>query len=227
MPSMKTVLITGASRGIGKALAQKFLQEGFLVFGTSTKGSLDYQHENLRALQLDLGSIESIESCVKKFAETGADLDILVNNAGVLLDEHEKALRPDLLQATLQINVIGTAAFTERMLSSVKKGSHIVMTSSTAGSLERTGHARARFPSRYPAYKISKAALNMYMRTLALRMQEEDITVSAVNPGWVKTDMGGEGADLTPEESAEDVYQFAVSSPPTGLFWFKGERLPW
>ena len=79
----------------------------------------------------------------------------------------------------------------------------------------------------YPAYKISKAALNMYTRTLALELKERGVTVSSVNPGWTKTDMGGEDAPFTPEQAAQGIYQIAVSRPPTGGFWFAGESVPW
>lgn len=95
--------------------------------------------------------------------------------------------------------------------------------SSSAGSL-----ARSKEPDddEYPAYRISKTALNMYTRTLAVRLNGM-VTVSSVHPGWVKTDMGGSDADREPEEAAEDIFKLANSHVETGQFWFKGEKFPW
>ena len=89
------------------------------------------------------------------------------------------------------------------------------------------GQALSHFPYHYPSYKISKAALNMYTRTLALRLKESDIIVSSVHPGWARTDMGGQDADISPEEAAEGIYGVATSKPETGQFWFRGKHLPW
>lgn len=224
---MRTVGITGISRGIGKALAHTFLEHGWFVIGTSTTGAVDFTHENLQVHTLDLSSSESIESCVEAFQKGNTQLDVLINNAGVLLDEDDTVLVPEKLQATLAVNVVGTTDFTERMISCIAPAGHIIFISSTAGSLELTGHLESHWPNHYPAYKISKAALNMYMRTLAQRLKKDKLTVSSVHPGWVRTAMGGEEADLTPEEAAAGIYEFALTSPETGGFWFKGERLPW
>jgi Dehydrogenases with different specificities (related to short-chain alcohol dehydrogenases) len=223
---MQTVLITGATKGIGKALAQKFLREGYRVFATSME-ALDYAHEDLKVFPLDLRSPESIAACASEIEQTRMPVDILINNAGVLLDEDETMLVPERLRATLEVNLIGTAAFTEAILPFVSAQGSIVMISSTAGSLALVDHPSSHYPRHYPAYKISKAALNMYMRTLALRLGDTGITVFSVHPGWVRTDMGGEEADLAPEEAAEGLYETIISRPQTGGFYFKKERLPW
>ena len=229
---MQTVLITGVGRGIGRALAHVFLEERFFVVGTSTTGAVDFEHQNLSILQLNLSSRESIEACASAVRSLRRNVDILINNAGVLLDEDETVLLPEKLRATLEVNLIGTADFTERLLGSIAARGHIIFISSTAGSLELVseypGGSYSHFPLHYPAYKISKAALNMYMRTLATRLKgQNDIIVSAVHPGWVKTEMGGSEANISPKEAALIIYQFARSSPETGFFWFKGEKLPW
>ena len=194
---MKTVLITGIGRGIGKALAQKFLAEGWQVSGTSQTGSVDYSNANLKVFQLDLTSTDSIEKCAEAIAsdmsKSGAKVDILINDAGALFDDEDTKLIADKLRKTLEVNLIGTADFTERIIPMINNEGHTIFMSSAAGSLiEMDDIESSHFPYHYPAYKISKCALNMYMRTLAARLKHEgtNIIVSSVHPGWVKTDMG-------------------------------------
>ena len=67
----------------------------------------------------------------------------------------------------------------------------------------------------------------MYTVTLSRLLEQRKIIVSSVHPGWVRTDMGGQEADITPEEAAENIYEFANSQPASGQFWFKGKQLPW
>lgn len=224
---MQTVLITGVGRGIGRALAHVFLKNGYFVIGTSTTGVVDFAHENFSVHQLDLSSPSSIEACTEAIHGMDRKIDILLNNAGVLLDEDEIVLIPEKLRATLEVNLVGTAAFTEGMLASVTAHGHIIFISSTAGSLEYEEHLASHFPMHYPAYKISKTALNMYMRTLAMRLKKSGPIVSSVHPGWVQTEMGGTEADISPEQAANAIYRFALTSPETGFFWFQGEKLPW
>ncbi len=224
---MKTVFITGISKGIGRALMQKFLDEGFDVIGTAYSGDVPETHERLSIFNLDLASSQSITACADSVISTGKKIDILINNAGILADEDETTVVVDKLRRTLDVNLIGPVDFTERLVSSIVSGGHIINISSTAGSLELAGKGESHFPLHYPCYKISKAGVNMYTRTLALRLKKDDITVSSVHPGWTKTDMGGEEADITPEEAADGIYSIAVSKPETGGFWFRGERLPW
>ncbi len=223
---MKTVLITGIGRGIGLALAEKFLAEGWQVIGTYLNSGPDLVKANLKTVPLDLSSEDSIGEAIKIIAGFNLKIDLLINNAGVLLDEEETALKPDKLSQTLKVNVVGTANFTEQVLPLLAEGSQIIFISSEAGSLALSGRGISHYPDHYPAYKISKAALNMYMVTLARRLDQQ-IIVSALHPGWVKTTMGGEEADLTPAEAAENIYTFSLSSHPTGQLWFKGESIPW
>ncbi len=218
---MKTIVITGASRGIGKALAERFLQNGDFVIGTSTSGTSPIEHERFLMLQLDLSNAESIATCTKSIVDSGGKIDILINNAGIWSGiEDDAIIHLDLLRKTLEVNLFGTIDFTERLISVMNKGGHILNISSSSGSMGHTYH------SDYPDYKISKAALNMVTRCLAIRLDGK-VTVSSVHPGWVKTDMGGSDADIEPEEAAEDIFKLAVSKPETGQFWFKGEKFPW
>lgn len=222
---MKTVLITGVDKGIGHALMQKFLSEGHFVIALFYANRPE-PHENLKDFALDLGKPESIASCVVAIENFGRRIDILVNNAGILADEEETQVVIEKLRKTLEVNLIGTIDLTQRLLPILSDDAHIVNVSSTAGSLELVGKV-SHFMGHYPAYKISKAALNMYTRTLALELAGRGITVSSVHPGWVKTDIGGEEADLTPQQAAQGIYDLAISRPQSGGFWFVDKRLPW
>jgi len=228
--NMKTALITGVGRGIGQALAQKFLKEGWAVIGTTFNSAAPIENVNLKTYPLDLGSPESIKKCADDIIASGVKIDILINNAGALFDDEETHLIADKLRKTLEVNTIGTADFTEQIIPCLNDNSHIVCLSSQAGSITDMDHIEdSHEPYHYPAYKISKAALNMYVRTLAARLHHEGagIIVSAVHPGWVKTDMGGAEAPTTPEEAAENIYKLAISRPETGQFWFNGKKYPW
>lgn len=224
---MKTVLITGVGSGIGRALTEKFLKEGYVVIGTYRSNPPDFTHDSFVVYQLDLSSTESISGCFESLKKSGHTIDILINNAGALFDEDETKVNVEKLRQTLEVNLIGTIDFTERILASIHAGGHIVNISSTAGSLDLTGKGASHEPGHYPAYKISKAALNMYTRTLALRLKKEKIAVSSVHPGWVRTDMGGPEADISPNEAAKDIFNFAITHPETGRFWHAGSQIPW
>lgn len=218
---MKTVVITGASRGIGRALAERFLKNGDFVIGTSTTGTLPISHDRLFAIPLDLSNPESIAACMKSIFGFWKTIDILINNAGIWSgEEGDPVVHLDGLRRVLEVNLFGTIDFTQQALPILSMGAHIVNVSSRGGSMAYTHHGN------YPDYKISKAALNMFTRTLSFRL-EGKATVSSVHPGWVKTDMGGSDADIEPGEAAEDIFTLANSQVESGQFWFKGENFPW
>lgn len=218
---MQTTFITGISHGIGKATALKFLNEGYQVIGTSLDGTLDFEHENLRMVKLDLNNQESIDNCAKELSDMNKKIDIYINNAGILLDEGEDHIVIDKLKGTLQVNLIGPIDLTQKNLSLMNDDGHIINISSSAASLTKVHHTD------YPAYKISKAAVNMFTVWLAFKLKDK-IKVSCVHPGRVRTGMGAWEGDMEPEEAAEYIYKTATDKDiETGQFWFKGEKFPW
>ena len=220
---MKNVLITGASRGIGFATAQKFLQEGWFVIGTSTSGKVDIQNENFLPVKLNYLEQASIASAIEAVVGTGKKIDILVNNAGSAEDEIDDPLDIELLREDLEINLIGPADLTNRLLGQLNSPSHVINISSMASSMndpiKDTWHV--------PAYKISKAALNMFTRTMGRQLESKNITVSSFDPGWVRTDMGGEDAPRDPKEVAEEIFDLANREVETGQFWLHGKKRGW
>lgn len=232
MVTMKTAVVTGIGKGIGRAVAQKFLSESYRVIGTVLESAPPEKIANLDAVKMDLSKPDSIKDAVQNISALAGDqkIDILINNAGTLLDENDIVLDPAKLRSTLEVNLVGTADFTEQMLGAMSEDAHIIFISSSAGSLEDMDDVEgSHFPYHYPAYKISKCALNMYMRTLSARLRKNGagITVSSLHPGWVKTSMGGDEAPVAPEEAANDIFALALSHPQSGQFWFKGKKHPW
>jgi len=218
---VKTVFITGISRGIGKATALKFLEEEYFVIGTSIDGAVDFSDDNLKIFTLDLYSDESITKCSKAVKDFGKKIDIFMNNAGVLLDEGESEVVIEKLRKTLQVNLIGAIDLAQRLLPMINEGGHIVNISSSAGSISDVQHPD------YPAYKISKAALNMFTSWLAFKLKGT-CTVSSIHPGRVRTDMADGEGDMDPPEAAEYIFETATNIDlETGQFWFKGEKYPW
>jgi len=221
---MKTVVITGISRGIGKALANKFLNEGYRVIGTSTSGKVDIRNENLEIIKLDLSNQKSIALATKKIASITTKIDILLNNAGTSFDEVDEEIDVSVLRKTLEVNLLGPIDFTKRLIQYISKGGQIINTSSIMASLTTDiGNNILDCPS----YRISKTAVNMYTKTLASLLKKRGVIVSSIHPGWVKTAMGGEDAPREPKEAADQIFKLATTSHETGLFWYDNEKLPW
>lgn len=217
----RKVVITGASRGIGKVTADRFLDAGWTVIGTSRTVR---QTRSIEWVQLDLARSGSIQTAAKRILATGP-IDVLVNNAGILPHGERNfnafPVNETALRETLEVNLIGTIDFTERLISNISRDGHIVLLGSMCGSLTEATVARS------PMYSISKAALHMYGRQLASLASEIGITVSVIDPGWVKTDMGGTKAEREPREAAEEIYQLATTNVPTGKFWKGGKERDW
>lgn len=222
---MKTVVITGTSRGIGRALAEKFLHEGYKVIGTATSGKSDISNPNFTIVQLDLTNSKSIENASSEILSHTDQIDILINSSGVNFEDWDIVqINVQTLRKTLEVNLIGLIDFTEHLLPKIAAGGQIVNMSSRMASLSQNTTVNS---ADNPSYRISKAALNMYTKTLASRLRNKDIIVSSVNPGWVKTDMGGDDAPRTPAEAAEQIFKLATTQHETGLFWFDNKKFAW
>ncbi|MDD5198886.1 MAG: SDR family oxidoreductase [Terrimicrobiaceae bacterium] len=205
------ILITGASRGIGHALSIAFAKAGWTVFASSRKPqapllwNVAREFPNLRPLVLDVLDDSSVGEAAAAVAKETDSLDVLVNNAAVFPGEGDERLE-DLDLAwfgeAVETNVTGVARVTRAALPLLRKGNRprIVNISSGAGSISD----KEDF-SYYP-YSVSKAALNMLTRAMAAEFRTDGITVTALSPGWVQTEMGGPNAPLTAEQSARSLY---------------------
>jgi NAD(P)-dependent dehydrogenase (short-subunit alcohol dehydrogenase family) len=237
----KLAIVTGANRGIGKAIAAALEKKGLEVIATDRK-------------RLDVSDDASIDRFVASL-DRARGVDVLVNNAGVSLDGFDANVARD----TLRVNLVGAMHLTDRLLSFFNDQARVVMLSSGMGelsvipsrairdrftdpSLDRAGllaltdefvaavASGKRDLGGFPrnSYSVSKVALNAYVRILAreLAADPRHIAVNAACPGWVKTDMGGRSAPRTVEQGAKTpVFLSLLEGPdaPSGRF-FRDER---
>ena len=225
---MKTIVITGASRGIGLATARKFLADGWRVIGTYRKHQIPFDDARLTKIELDLGSPTSIARAAEAIKKIAPNVDVLVNNAAIILDAQDETVDLEKIRKTFEADVFGTIDLTEKLLAHMRSGGHIITIDSLYGAFS--------FPiddTSSIGYRMAKAALNMYTRTLAFQLKTKGVIVSSLDPGWVKTDMGNaaatktEGPDREPEDAAEDIYKLATGNVESGCFWRFGKKREW
>ena len=217
----KTVLITGANRGIGLGLVKILCDHGFHVLATCrSPASAPELREVLKSasqpepIALDVAEDKSIDELQKYLESRQLSVHHLINNAGVAAKNHpvdppDNVDRKDALKL-FNINVCGVARVTQAsgVLRPENKGGKVINISSKQGSIGSLNSSPGIRPSRGATYKASKAAQNMLTACLAL--EHPHLIFLMVNPGWVRTDMGGAGgrtADLSVEESAGGVYR--------------------
>lgn len=231
----KTAVITGASRGIGKATATAFAHAGacsvFVVrerkLGEALASQLQRQGYAADFGVADVTDISQISTLVLGLTQRHSVIDILVNNAGIFLSEDRDTppsqMDPLILEKTWDTNMLGPIRMCDAFLPHMTDGGRIINISSTMGQFAGEPQSRG------PAYSMSKAALNMYTQMLAVDVRDRGIMVDALHPGWVKTDMGGPRATVEPEEAAEAVLFLATRphSEKTGLFWRGTKPIEW
>ena len=212
----KTILITGASKGIGLALALQFLKNNCTVIGTSRTGEIEsITHTNFTSLKLDLSNEESIVDFEKELKNKNIKVDYLINNAGIGPDLD--TIEPELqsFKQTFDVNVTGTVFFTELIYKHINIGGKIINISSKMGSIKLCERVDSI------AYRMSKTALNMYTKILTNRLVDK-LTVATVHPGWVRTTIAKDNIKngrLSAEESASKIFNFVTSDFENGVFW--------
>jgi NAD(P)-dependent dehydrogenase (short-subunit alcohol dehydrogenase family) len=185
----------------------------------------DFESDHLHVITLDVADERSIESSYSVVRAQTDALDLLINNAGVLIDDDELgSLTFEGLLYILRVNAVAPVLIAQRYLDLLQRGSEpkIVGITSEHGSITVK-------PDGGPyGYSVSKAALNMFMRTLAFDLH--GITTFVIDPGWVRTDMGGRGATLSPARSVSGMIQIIDETTQfhTGKFFrWDGEEEPW
>jgi NAD(P)-dependent dehydrogenase (short-subunit alcohol dehydrogenase family) len=224
---MATVFITGGNRGIGFAFVQKALAEGHKVIATFRQGPGELakiSSPDLRTLALDVGSDDSVRVGI---GELGAEpVDILINNAGVGFFGNLYEAESTKVQQEFNVNALGPLRVTRALLPNLRRGSQkkIASITSLLGSVADNSSGGSY------GYRMSKAALNMFNKSLSIDLRDEGFTCVVFNPGWVKTDMGGANSKLTPAESVNGMWSVLqkLSPPDTGKFFhYDGKELPW
>ncbi|MGE4351506.1 MAG: SDR family oxidoreductase [Bdellovibrionales bacterium] len=235
----QTVLITGANRGLGLALCRRYLQQNDQVIATCRQPDRAIELQSLAQefpltiLPLDVTDTASRQALAQKLCET--PIDILINNAGLLsstsaapkpADQKFGAIDPDEWTTVLQTNSIAPVMVTQTLLPNLRRSTtrKIAMISSRHGSI-------TEMDKNIPlAYGTSKAALNAATKILSSALQDENFIVVTFNPGWMRTDMGGPRANLSPEASAARLVGLIDDLTPAqngNFLRHTGETLAW
>ncbi|MBI5114143.1 MAG: SDR family oxidoreductase [Rhodovulum sp.] len=229
---MPTILVTGASRGIGLGLVDRLAARGDRVLAcardpaTPALAELTARHAGrVSAHRLDVGDDASVAALAA--ALDGQPLDVLINNAGLRGPRRQSALDMDFdgFAQTLAVNTLAPLRVAQALLPNLRAGERprIVTVSSIMGQLSTA-------PPGDVAYRASKAAVNKVMQGLAAELRPSGITVVVVHPGWVRTDMGGAGAALTVEQSTRGlvaVIDGLTMAQTGGFFDHDGKSLEW
>ena len=252
MPDKPVALVTGANQGIGLQIAKDLVTHGFTVLvGSRDLGRGEAAAKEIGpgaiALQLDVTDHASVAAAAARIQGEFGRLDLLIQNAaisntglqaGMSIEEYSKSTRPSVvslaeMRAVWDTNVFGVLAVYQAMLPLLRASpvSRIVNVSSGVGSLtinsDPAFHYRAIFS---PVYSASKTALNAITVAMAIELEPEGIKVSAVSPGYTKTNLNGYQGTETLEEGAREAVRVALlgRDGPTGAFTrWQGETIPW
>ena len=229
---MAVALITGANRGIGLALVKAYAGRRDKVFATARAASdraelealADTSRGWIEVIELDVS--DPVDLARAKRRLEAEPIDVLINNAGVSGPDRQSALDMDFegLAETLAVNAIAPLRIANAFLPNVKAAKGKIITlSSQMGQMQSAS-------SDSLAYRVSKAAVNKLMRGLATELKPQGVPVLILQPGWVRTEMGGDGARLSPEESAAGMLKLIdkldIASTGKFLAW-NGKELAW
>src|SRR5438094_2177069 len=230
---MKTALITGANKGIGREVARQLAAKGFHVFvgarnakaGRKAAEEIANRGHKATFLEIDVADNDSVTTAALEFSNIEDHLDVLVNNAGIIVDGDNAILEvsDDLLRKTLETNTLGPLRVTRAFAPLLRKSKAPRVTNVSSGGGQLTGGADGWSP----AYCISKTALNAVTSQLAAALPK--FAVNSVCPGWVRTDMGGQSATRSVEEGAVTIVWLAADAPQklTGKFLRDRKEIPW
>jgi NAD(P)-dependent dehydrogenase (short-subunit alcohol dehydrogenase family) len=222
-----TVLITGANRGIGLELARQYSADGWHVIGTARRpdAATDLNELDVQVVQLDVADQESVDRLAEELANQS--IDVLINNAGIPTNMRSLSeIDIGAFNRALAVNTVGPIRVTQALLPNLQAGNirKIINVSSIAGSVTQNTGGRPY------GYSESKAALNMFTRSLAGELKADGFICIVIHPGWVQTDMGGVNATVPVQTSASGIRNVIanLTAEGSGEFWtFEGQHLPW
>lgn len=244
-------LVTGGNRGLGLQTARELVSRDIHVIlgcrdykkGETVAQGLREEGYQVEALELDVANQDTHQTAYGYLEKQFGRLDILINNAAVWMESttsssplpdsnRTSTLGSEILRQTFETNFFGTVALTQKLLPLLRKSAagRIVNVSSIMGSLTLHSDPNSPiYPHKVFAYDTSKAALNSFTIHLAHELRDTPIKVNSAHPGWVRTEMGGEGADLDISEGGKTSAWLATLAKdgPTGGYFHMGEALPW
>ena len=219
---MPTVLITGANRGIGLEFVRQYAADGWDVIATARQSNAELGAHRVRVEALDLTDEEAVAGFARRI---DGSLDLFIANAGVSHPmETDGAENARDWQKMMMVNVIAPFQIAQALLPRLAEahGKAICISSGMGSIADNNGG--------WIPYRTSKAALNMAWSCLALDARSAGVTAVALSPGWVKTRMGGAGAEIGTEESVGDMRKLIdrLTIADTGRFLRRdGSELPW
>ncbi len=247
--SGKVALVTGGTRGLGLEISRQLAErEAHVIVGARDAAKAEIAVADLRnagfaasALKLDVTNEADRRAAYAAIEQAHGRLDILINNAGILLDSVDggtpadpppSGALPSTVRETFEANFFAPVFLTQILLPLLKRSDagRVVNVSSIRGSLTHLSDpASPVYPVRALGYDTSKAALNAFTILLAEELRGTPIKINAIHPGWLRTTMGGDQANMSAEEGARIAVHYASLGPdgPTGGFFFGDERLPW
>jgi NAD(P)-dependent dehydrogenase (short-subunit alcohol dehydrogenase family) len=225
----RTALVTGAGRGLGSAIAVRLAAQGARVLchvRSEERARMAAATHGGEPVWGDLETQDGVLEVARQVAAAAPELHVLVHNAGVGsaggIDDHAR----EQWERVIGVNAAAPLFLTQALLGPLRaagRRARVVMVSSDSGRFSVPKDGRA-FP-----YRMSKAALDMLTLNLAAALAPDGILVNAVHPGWVRTDMGGPNAPVTPERAAEAVLMLATlpDGGPSGRLWHDGRPVEW
>jgi NAD(P)-dependent dehydrogenase (short-subunit alcohol dehydrogenase family) len=231
---MPSTLITGANRGLGLEFARQYLADGWRVYAAcrdpdsafELHSLADTGDHQLRIMALDVTDSATIKAAASELH--GQPIDLLLNNAGVMGARGQTVGTIDYLAwaKVLDVNTIGPMRVSEAFVDHVARSDRKLIVTLTSGM----GSLADNTSGGSIAYRSSKAAVNMVMRSLAIDLAPRGITCVVVNPGWVQTDMGGPHARISPAESVKKLRRLIHTLGPaqSGKFFnYDSREYPW
>jgi NAD(P)-dependent dehydrogenase (short-subunit alcohol dehydrogenase family) len=230
----RVALVTGANRGLGLETSRQLIEKGVLVALAGrdlasldeAAGRLGVDEQSAMTVRMDVTDAASITRARREVFQRFGRVDILVNNAAVLVAENGDVLEitSDEYRQSFDTNVFGVIEVCRTFVPDMARARYgrVVNVSSGAGQL-------AAMTTYAPAYSMSKAALNAFTRLLAHTYRDEGVLANAVDPGWVRTDMGGPSAPRSPQQGADSIVWLATlrDDGPTGGFFRDRRQITW
>ena len=219
----KNVVITGANRGIGLAMAKHFKAQGDKVFALCRKSSAALAELDVKIIEgVDVATDTGLNNMVSALA--GVNIEVLVCNAGILRDESLSHLNLDTIREQFEVNALAPLRVVERLQAQLQEKAKVAMITSRMGSITDNGSG-----GRY-GYRMSKAALNAAAMSLSYDLASKQIAVGIYHPGYVQTDMVNYGGDISADEAAHKLVNLInqLTMSETGVFKHSnGSVLPW